>query len=278
MAEAETITNFAKTVYKIGKSDRDNIIGVAGFTGEGKSVFLIHLMREYSKIAKVKWNLQGNLTWSREELLKWIDGDQKGKGKKAEYSALQPDELISMFYRRGWYEDPQKEAIELLNKCRDRHLLIGGGIPNFWDLDTGFQSRIRFYVYTPRGRGKAYVFEQEDNPFASDKWNARENLKLFRKHKSPYKCPNFVCEIHFPDLSPKEKREYYAIRNKKRVNTELQSKKERFEKYSRIKKQRDILLREFSRLHPDLKPKDLADLLEYNLSVSAIRMILLGER
>ncbi len=74
--------------------------------------------------------------------------------------------------------------------CRDRHLLIGGNIPNFWDLDTAFNSRIRFYVYIPN-RGVAWVFEQENNPFSNDVWNRSKNEKGFRKYKNPYLLPNF---------------------------------------------------------------------------------------
>jgi len=148
-----------------------------------------------------------------------------------------------MFYRRNWYEDSQKLAVELFNKCRDRHLLIQGGIPNFWDLDGGLLSRIRFYVYIPE-RGVMWVFEQENNPFASDKWNVQENRKKFRSGKNPYKCPNFLCEIYYEDLDPVEKKKYYKIRNEKRLNTELQNKKKNnVEKYKNIKKQRDEAIR-----------------------------------
>jgi|TARA_Y100000310_G_scaffold143364_1_gene142716 hypothetical protein len=269
----ESVEDFAKTIYRLGKSDRDVTLGCGGFTGEGKSVFLIKLQKAYSKLSRTDWNFKDNLTWERQELLKWIEGDKEGKGKKPEYSALLPDELISMFFRRNWYEDDQKGAIELLNKCRDRHLFIAGGIPNFWHLDPSFSSRIRFYAYIPRGRGRAWVFEQEDNPFSSEAWNVNDNRKLFRKKRNPSKCPNYVCEIRFDDLNPQEKRAYYAIRNTKRVNTEQQSKKDRFERYGKIKKQRDLLIRHTFQNNSKLLLKDVADIMDNELSTEQIRMI-----
>lgn len=241
MKRVEKLTTFAEILHQTLRSDRDVIIGFGGMTGEGKSVAMIQLSKAYSKLSNVPFEMN-DMTWSRHELLKWIDGDEKGAGKKPEYSISIADELISMFFKRNWYEDSQKEAVELFNKCRDRHQLIMGGIPNFWDLDSGMLSRIRFYVYIPR-RGMMWVFEQENNPFASDKWNVQENRRVYRKKRDPSQCPNFLCEIHYDDLGEREKKKYYDIRNTKRLNTELQNKKPPVEKYKYIKKQRNTAVR-----------------------------------
>ncbi len=271
--------DFAKVILDLAKSDRDVTVGCAGFTGEGKSVFLIKLQKTYSKITGLDWDLQKNMTWSRDELLKWIDGTgAKRTGRKPEYTAILADEIISMFFNRNWWDEGQKEGIEIMNKCRDRHLLIGGAIPNFWELDSGLASRIRFYAYIPRGRGRAWIFEQEDNPFTKDKWNVAENVKLFRKHRNPYKCPNFLCEIHFDDLTPDEKKQYYALRNSKRLNTENQTKKQREERYGKIKEQRDNLIRHIFAVDEKLTNKDVADILENEISAEAIRLIRVRSR
>jgi len=227
-------------------SDRDAVIAVGGMTGEGKSVCMIQLSKHFETLMKRKFTFDC-MTWDREELLEWIDGAKDGKknkygGRKPEYEVSIADELISMFYKRNWYEDDQKGAIELFNKCRDRHQLVLGAVPNFWDLDSGMLTRFRFYIYIPY-RGVAWVFQQENNPFASDQWNITENRKSFRKHKNPYRCPNFSFEFRYNDLEPSEKKAYYKVRNTKRKNTELQSKKKDVVKYSKIKGQRDECIR-----------------------------------
>ena len=208
--------DFALLIYRLLKSDRDVNIGCAGFTGEGKSTAITKLAKEYSRIAGVEWSFD-NMTWSRKEMMKWIDGEGDNKeGQKPEYSVIIPDELFLMFYRRNWHDNGQISAIATFNMCRDRHLLVAGNVPNFWNLDSAFQERIRFYMYVPR-RGVAWIFEQENNPFSKDQWNAQDNLKSFRKYKHPYYCPNFSFEIHFDDWDEEEKKQYLKVRNEKRV-------------------------------------------------------------
>lgn len=278
----ETIDKFAHTIHRLLLSDRDVVIGVGGFTGEGKSTFLTKLQKTYAKLANDNWDFS-RMTWSRKELLTWIDGKKDTKknehglreGQLPEYSAIMCDELFQMFYRRNWYEDEQIESIAVFNMCRDRHLFIGGNIPDFWDLDTAFTSRVRFYVYVPF-RGIAWVFEQENNPFSTDKWNALDNKKRFRKSRNPYQIPNFLMELHFDDWTPDEKVEYLKIRNRKRVESIQQNKPEKIERYKKIKTQRDILIRLVSKLDPKMTEKEMAELID--MSRQAINLIKLNVR
>lgn len=266
---------FAETIYKLSLSDRDINIGVGGFTGEGKSCFLTKLFMIYSTYTKIKWGFD-KMTWSRKELMGWIDGDKQNKIKQLpEYSSILVDELFMLFYKRNWYDEGQIDSIGTLNMCRDRHLLIGGNIPNFWDLDTAFTSRIRFYIYIPY-RGIAWVFEQENNPFSNDVWNRSKNEKTFRKFKNPYLLPNFLCEIKFGDWTPKEKKDYYKIRNSKRLMALDINKDEKVERYKDIKKQRDNLIRMLLNTNPKLKNKDVAEVL--GISSEAVRLIREGLR
>lgn len=251
------LTEFATLLHALLHNDRDVTIGVGGFTGEGKSTFGIQLEKEYSRIANMPWNFKNNCTWSRAEFLGWVDGAKKGKvlepglkpNQQPEFTALLLDELFSMFYKRNWHNDSQKEAIGTLNMCRDRHLLILGNVPLFWDLDGGFICRVRYYIYIPY-RSKAWIFQQENNPFSSDPWNVQENRKRYRKLKSlPYGLPNFVAEINFPDLNDKEKEQYLNIRNTKRLRAQEDIKKESVERYTTIKKDRDNLIRAMNLKH-----------------------------
>lgn len=202
----EDLQNFASIAVKIQKTDRWVLLGIDGEQGEGKSCFLDKLCGYCARLNKTPFSLQHNMTYSRKELKKWIDGDKDGKGRKPEYSIIEADEIISMFFKRNWYDSDQIDGIELLNKCRDRHLIVGGNIPNFWDLDSAIYSLITFWVHI-HDRGTAWVFQKDRNPFAVDKWHRRENEKLFRKYHHPYKCVNFVCEIKFDDWSKEDKKE-----------------------------------------------------------------------
>ena len=281
----ESLSSFAKMIYKLLHSDRDVNVAVAGFTGEGKSTFLINLMLEYSRISGVPFSLSRNLTWSRKELLLWIDGEREGvkgvdglkPGQLPEFSAVLPDELFKMFYRRSWFEEGQIDAITTLNMCRDRHLFIGGNVPNFWDLDASFASRVRFYVFISE-RGLAWVFQQENNPFTKDSWNVDENKRLFRRFKNPFKCPNFCFSLRFPDLSVELKAEYLSIRNSKRGDALLDNRSERGVRYGDIKKQRDSLIKWLFQLakenHRKLSNKDVCDVI--GISEEAVRKIRQG--
>lgn len=237
-----SLKDFGEIIYKILKSDRDVNLAVGGMTGEGKSCFLTKLQKAYSKVSNTSWTFE-NMTWQKKELMTWIDGDGPDKkGQKPEYTALMSDELFTMFYKRNWYDSDQISMIATFNMCRDRHLFVGGNVPDFWDLDSSFLKRIRFYAFIPR-RGIAWVFEQENNPFSPDPWNTNQNKKLFRKNGSPYKLPNFLCEIHYTDWSDSEKKQYYEIRNKKRLLAVQDVKKNNVEKYKDIKLVRDTIIR-----------------------------------
>ena len=214
--EQVSVDKFAKLIFQLLKSDRDVNMAVGGMTGEGKSTFSAKVQKAYAKISGDEWTFD-RMTWSRAELMKWIDGEgEDKKGQLPQYSAILPDELFLMFYSRNWYEKEQIDAIATFNMCRDRHLFLAGNVPNFWGLDSAFRDRMRFYAFIPK-RGVAWIFQQETNPFCKDQWNVTENMKIFRKFNHPYNCPNFLFEVSFEDWDDVEKKDYLAIRNSKRV-------------------------------------------------------------
>jgi len=241
--ENKSVKDFALLLYQILKSDRDVFLGVAGDTGGGKSTFMILLTRAYEKIAKVDWNFK-YMTYKRQELIDWIDGKgEEKKGRVPEYTPIIADELVSMFFNRNWQEAQQIEAIELFNKCRDRHLLIMGAVPIFWQLDKALLPRFRFYVYVPLGRNVAWVFKKNDNPFARDQWGSTKCAPHMDKRQSPHGLPNFLYEIKFGDLTEEDKRVYLEIRNTRRIGTEGQREEKRPDFYRKIKKQRDAAMK-----------------------------------
>ena len=185
-----TPDEFSKLVVKLLYADHDVLTTIAGMTGSGKSTLAILLNRAVSKITGQSWDYENNCTWSREEFIYWVNGEpleNKGKDKtklmkakqKPEYSAILIDELYSLVYKRNWYSDSQKILLSLLNTMRDRHLFVCGNVPLLWDLDGGFLSRIRYFIFI-KERGIAWIFEQENNPFSSDTWNVTQNRETIQ--------------------------------------------------------------------------------------------------
>jgi len=234
-----TIQDLAEQCHKIVKSDRYILTVISGDTGEGKSCIAAQIAKAISACNQLPFRYQDNMTYLRSELMEWVDGKgEKKEGQKPEGTVIIADELISMFFKRNFYDEGQIQGIELLNKCRDRHLVIIGNVPSFWDLDSAMYGHITFWIHVET-RGLCHVFMKDRNPFETDKWHRKENLKLWAKYKSPWKCRGYLFSMKFKDWSPQDKQAYYDVRNKKRVGTEGQGK----EKYRKIKDQRDRLIR-----------------------------------
>ena len=246
----QTLEEFAELLYLTTKSDRWGLLAISGTMGEGKSCFSDQLLTAVAEQTRVSYDLNINMTYKREELKKLIDG----KEQLPEYSCINADELVSMFFKRNWYDKEQIDGVELLNKCRDRHLIIAGCIPNFWDLDSGITPLINYWVHIHK-RGIAWVFKQSSNIFDTDAWNRMINKKKFAKNKHPYKCEGFVCEIHFGDWTKDHKLEYYKIRNVKRKDTEGQREKE--EKFATLKQQRNSMIKLYFKRYNKANNKDV---------------------
>jgi hypothetical protein len=240
----DTLNDFVELLKDFNLSDRYNFITISGEMGEGKSTAMYQIGKLYSKIMKVPFSFD-NMTWNIKELLKWIDGEGKDKvGQLPEYSCIIIDELILMFYNREWHDEEQISAIKVLNMCRDRHLLIIGGVPNFWHLDKPILDATRFWIHL-YDRGNLEVAQKEKNRWSTDSWNRVFNEKLQRKYNNIKGSPNYVTSFLCNDFSLTEKEEYLKIRNSKR--TEAIDKKRQVdlnvqERYADIKSQRNRLI------------------------------------
>ncbi len=258
MTQAISIEQFAKIIARILKTDRWTFIVCDGEMGEGKSCITSQLAGEIAKETKTPFNYNDNMTYTRKELKTWIDGDENGQHQKPEYSSILADEIISMFFKRNWYDAEQIDGVELLNKCRDRHLCVIGNIPNFWDLDSTIYPITTFWIHVHE-RGRAWVYKKDRNPFAKDKWHIKVNEKAFAKGGA-YGVRGLVCEIIFPDWPEKEKAEYYAVRNTKRIRTEGQRQTEKIDRHRKLKYQRDQLIKHILIVDPNTTYTQLAKL------------------
>lgn len=232
----QSLDEFAKYCHNFIRADNYMLAGTGGMPGKGKSTFMCKLQKSYAKISKTEWSFD-RMTWDREELMRWIDGErEEKKGQLPVFSAVQADEMLHMFHNRNFSDTDQIEAIEVFNMCRDRHLFVGGNLPVFFQLDKQLRAIFNFYIYIPK-RGVAWVFIPEENPFSDDPWNAKENMKIFRNNRGkPYNCSNYLCTVHFNDWEPEERAQYLQIRNTKRVKAIENKRVQRTESsHSRLK-------------------------------------------
>lgn len=218
MLRTKNVKQIAEFIADVLKSDREGIIVVDGDKGEGKSVLMAQICAATAPLTGTTFSFKDNMTWQRKELKAWID---PGDEQKPEMSCIIADEIVSMFLAREWFDADQIDAIKLLNMCRDRHLLVCGALPNFWELDKAFRSQVRYWIHVER-RGVGWMFEKSHNPGARDKWMQREIEKAYVKHGNPSKAPNFVCRVLWDDWDKWTKARYLRIRNTKRVGVENQ--------------------------------------------------------
>lgn len=238
-----TIEQIADLIAKIIRKDYYIIAGCTGLPGVGKSCFVTQLGKATARKLGTKFSYEDNITYRRSELIEWIDGKgDKREGQKPEYSVLIPDELIEMFFKRNFAKRGQKEALQLLNKCRDRHLAILGNTPFFFDLDPNARQHFGLHFYIPK-RGYAYIFMRDNNPFSYDMWHQKENEKLWRKyHGNAQKLLGFIGICSYKDWQPDEKEMYYAIRNEKRRASEEDEDQTEKIPVSRAIKQRNLIV------------------------------------
>jgi len=235
--KTKNVEQLSEFLADVLRSDREAIICVDGFKGEGKSVLMAKLAVATAKIVRTPFSFSGNMTWLRDELRQWID---PGEQQKPEMSCLIADEIVSMFFGREWFDSDQVDAVKLLNMCRDRHLLLLGAVPNFWELDKAFRTQVRYWIHVER-RGIGWMFMQSKNAGAKDKWCQREIEKLWDKTGSAVKARNFVCRVVWDDWTESQRDKYLKIRNTKRLGVENQRKKP--ERVRQVLAQRDILVR-----------------------------------
>lgn len=215
-----TIEKFVSLILDVLDTNRDAVIVITGDTGEGKSVFNWHMLRQLGRATGVFFNPVTNLLYDREEFNTIID-DAPSK------SGISADEAVGIFYARDYHDDEQIMLLKKMDRIRYRKLVVTFLIPSLFHIDSHIRNaRVRYWVHvdTRKGTGKegyahCYIFEKEKNPFNPDPWNMGMNRKLFQKGKIE-KSPNYVGEIIFHDMPAEEYKIYEKIKDIKRKMAE----------------------------------------------------------
>jgi len=208
------IRKLAKTIRKIVKSDRDMVIAVSGFPGEGKSDFSCQLSRE---LDPKHFSFRRNIVFTKE--------DTKTKVEKLPlYSPVDVDEAIDVVWKGEFYTKDMRDIIKFFNKCRDKNKPVLLNIPDFWEFVKWFRGyRIRMWIFIVT-RGTAIILKPDLNPFTDDRWHRKENEKLINRYTKKYgmvggfirgitKSKNYVDTLHWKGMPKSEYEEYKKVKN-----------------------------------------------------------------
>jgi len=210
----------------------DCIIFVEGNRGSGKSTLCYQLAKKCANRG-LTFNAKNHMVYSRKDTLKLLATKKR--------TVIFSDELINVSYNRDFYEKQQKQLLKALNLYRDHTNVFLGAIPNFNDLDNQIRRLCKIRISIKR-RGLALIHIPIQSSFLQDKWDTQNNLKKELKNPRAFSKLSTVKGIlKFPDLNPKAKAKYKALKELKRAQVvendfDLQEMNPQNEMYDKIYK------------------------------------------
>lgn len=166
------------TFHERQENKYDNIIGLSGSKGMGKSTCGIKMTHKYQKRQDFKFSLINNIAYTRDQIK--TKGNALNRG-----SGLLLDEGARAFYKRNWNSKEQKKLIVKFWQIRHQRLFMPIGIQDFFTLDKDLQKMMEFWLHVPK-RGLCLVFIKDENPLDDDPWHVKENQsRIKRYYKSP---------------------------------------------------------------------------------------------
>lgn len=212
------LKKFGKIINKEQKEKKDVCIIVTGDKGDGKTTCAWWGAGFTDTDFSLERNFIFNPTFKAVSERMW----------NLEYSSPILDEGIKAFYRQNWFKETQKTLYQMLNTTRITHNALFVCIPDWHDLRGGFmKTLVNFWVHIPT-RGLGIVMMKSPNEFEADRWNIKENMKIFRDNTKGMsyadlsddtntlisihkKMPNYIGYILFPQMPPEEEAAYKAI-------------------------------------------------------------------
>ena len=206
----EELYGFAKRLHNRLKDDWDCVIAISGIEGSGKSSLAIVLGDYIHQHGKIEpFQLDKNVLYNpktltiRDAILHTVP----------QYGVVVMDEAIKVLYKMGFMSKAQQFINQLYAICRKENKATILCIPRFTDLNEFFRNhRVLLWVHVVE-RGHAVILAKDWNPFISDAWHMRDNLKAMSK-KSDFlgmgakerikilkKTPNYAGEFSSPQLT-----------------------------------------------------------------------------
>jgi len=206
--EEWSLRELIETLNQTARTDKDNLVGIDGLAGTGKSTLAVRLCKK-----GCPWfNMKKDILYSRDEMIEWVTTARPGSWGLA-------DEVVNALFKRDFAAKQQKFLLKILDMCRDRNLTLIMCLPNFWSLDKHIlDGRLRLRMHVAR-TGLAFMWKPSTNPFAPDRWYRKYNEKVCQNwdtYQNARRTKGFIGFVRFGDLQVREKAEYLAIKARKK--------------------------------------------------------------
>jgi len=273
---------FAKEVRRLVREEKDCVIAITAYPGEGKSNLTSILGMLIDKL----YDFDNNICFIPTSK----DITERYMSLKM-FSFLHIDEASRGLHKHKWHDKIQQTLNQLYDTERENHFLVTGLLmPRFQNFTENFRNfRIKYWIHIPV-RGIAIFYKKDEDKDVKDPWHIEENykakLKAWRGQKvfqrdlgtiirTEQRTPNywFYCKV---PVIPKEVWTIYQklkheSRTKEKVEeakTMLPSDELKREKYQKIEE-----------LHAQgYKPSEIAALLGVSFSMASKQSAVLNAK
>lgn len=194
----------------------DVVIGVSGRRGNGKSTAIFKLLNSFKKEG---FNQEKHQVYKRDDVMRLL-ATQK-------FGFCWDDEAINSGYKRDFQNAGQKELIKMITNYRDNYNMLASALPFFYSLDRDLRELVFVHIHIIE-RGLAVILMPlDDQIHSADPWDTKANIKIEeqenrRTQKNPdnkfryHRLTTFAGYLLFGDMTPKQRRKYEEIKQRKR--------------------------------------------------------------
>jgi hypothetical protein len=167
------------------RQGKDTIIVVVGDRRNGKTNWVLKLLRAYIKLRKkenpdFKWSWKDNFPLTRAEASSKADAVE-------DRSFICYDEGADVMYRADTLSTLNKNLIKFMNKSGKKTLLTMIVLPDIYQLDPKILNMAHFMVAVPYRYARicafAFIYGRNPNPFITDKFGLERLKRLFNSKK-----------------------------------------------------------------------------------------------
>lgn len=164
---------FAKEVRRLVREEKDCVIAITAYPGEGKS----NLTAILGMLIDHNYNFDENICFIPTSK----DITERYMSLKM-YSFLHIDEASRGLHKHKWHDKIQQTLNQLYDTERENHFLVTGLLmPRFQNFTENFRNfRIKYWIHIPV-RGIAIFYKKDEDKDVKDPWHIEENYKAKMK-------------------------------------------------------------------------------------------------